>query len=530
MASERLRNVLQHVRKLATGGDACRSPDRELLTRFVQQRDEAAFTALVQRHAPMVFGVCRRVLRHSHDAEDAAQATFLVLAYNAKSIEKRGSLGSWLHTVAYRAARKLKADIVRRTGCERRLADVPAADTTQEVTWREVQLVLDEELNRLPEKYRAPLVLCFLEGMTQDEAARQLGWPRDVLRGRVDRGRERLRTLLVRRGVTFSAAMLGTALAEGATAGMVSPAFVDYTVKAAALVAAGKAAAPGTISAKVAALAGEVSRAMFTIKLRVAVLALLVAGILSGFFGFHTFAGQRADDEPAQASPAQQDDAAKKSKLADAMTDLRVITDLKEIGEAVEPDDTVTIVPHAVRILVFKERPARIAISGNDRIASFNFVGDSGRQVSFLGRSKGSAIVYLWFGDEKTREREKILSLRLEVTPLGVDKERGEPKLEPRKPSKKFEKYVQQIIDPKATIRLQLGQSRLFILKEMPKRIEVVDETIATFDFLVDKQFLLEAKKVGETIVCLWFHEAVGGGIKESVYSTFVSVESPELR
>src|SRR5262249_34102190 len=139
-------------------------------------------------------------------------------------------------------------------------------------------------------------------------------------------------------------------------------------------------------------------------------------------------------------------------------------------------------------------------------------------------------IVYLWFGDEKTREREKILSLRLEVTPLGVDKERGEPKLEPRKPSKKFEKYVQQIIDPKATIRLQLGQSRLFILKEMPKRIEVVDETIATFDFLVDKQFLLEAKKVGETIVCLWFHEAVGGGIKESVYSTFVSVESPELR
>jgi len=208
---------------------------------------------------------------------------------------------------------------------------------------------------------------------------------------------------------------------------------------------------------------------MFTINLRAAVLALLVVGILSGFFGFHTFAGQRAADKPAQANPAQQDDAAKKSKPADAMTDLRVITDLKEIGEAVEPDDAVTIIPGMTRILVFKEKPARIAISGNDRIASFNHVGDSGRQVSFLGRSKGSAIVYLWFGDEKTREREKILSLRLEVTPLGVEKEREEPKLEPRKPSKKFEKYVQQIIDPKATIRLQVGQSRLFILERDAK-------------------------------------------------------------
>jgi RNA polymerase sigma factor (sigma-70 family) len=526
MASERLRNVLQHVRRLATGGEARRSPDRELLTRFVQQRDEAAFTALVQRHAPMVLGVCRRVLRHSHDAEDAAQATFLVLAYNAKSIEKRGSLGSWLHTVAYRAARKLQADILRRTGCERSLADVSTAEATQEVTWREVQLVLDEELNRLPEKYRAPLVLCFLEGMTQDEAARQLGWSREVLRGRVDRGRKRLRCLLVRRGVTFSAAMLGTAMAGGASAGMASPAFVDYTVKAAALVAAGQAAAQGAIPAEVAALAGEVSRAMFTIKLRAAVLALLVVGILSGFFGFHTFAGQRAADKPAQANPAQQDDAAKKSKPADAMTDLRVITDLKEIGEAVEPDDTVNIIPGMTRILVLKEKPARIALSGNDQVATYNLIGESGRQLSFLGRRKGSAVAYLWFGNEKARERQSILSLRLEVTPFGVDEERQEPKQEPRKPSKKFNKYVQQIIDPKEIIRIHVGQSRLFILKEMPKRIQVVDDTIATFELVADKQFMLEAKKAGETIVSLWFHEAVGGGIKESVYSTFVWVEA----
>ena len=105
-----------------------------------------------------------------------------------------------------------------------------------------------------------------------------------------------------------------------------------------------------------------------------------------------------------------------------------------------------------------------------------------------------------------------------------MDEDQQEPKLEPRKPSKKFDKCVQQIIDPRETIRLQVGQSRLFILKEMPKRIQVVDDTIATFELVADKQFMLEAKKEGETIVSLRFHEAVGGGIKESVYSTFVWV------
>jgi Flp pilus assembly secretin CpaC len=206
------------------------------------------------------------------------------------------------------------------------------------------------------------------------------------------------------------------------------------------------------------------------------------------------------------------------------MADVRVITALKQIGEAIEPDDTVTILPGMARILVFKEKPSRIVLSGNGQIASYTLIGESGRQLSFLGRSKGSAIAYLWFGNEKAGERQSILSLRLEVAPLGVDEDQQEPKLEPRKPSKKFDKYVQQIIDPRETIRLQVGQSRLFILKEMPKRIQVVDDTIATFEPVADKQFMLEAKKGGATIVTLWFHETVGGGIKESVYSTFVWV------
>src|SRR5262249_25631479 len=158
-----------------------------------------------------------------------AQATLLVLARNANSIVKGGSVSSWLHTVAYRAARSLKAAIARRAAREHALIDVADADTTQQASWHEVQLVIDEELQRLPEKYRAPLVLCFLEGMTQDEAACQLGWPRGVLRGRLDRGRARLRSQLVRRGVTLSAALLGTALAESAPAATISLAFVEST-------------------------------------------------------------------------------------------------------------------------------------------------------------------------------------------------------------------------------------------------------------------------------------------------------------
>src|SRR5262249_13179792 len=106
------------------------------------------------------------------------------------------------------------------------------------------------------------------------------------------------------------------------------------------------------------------------------------------------------------------------------------------------------------------------------------------------------------------------------------DEEQQGPKLEPRKPSKKFDKYVQQIIDPKETIRLHRGQSRLFILKKIPKRNHVIDETIATFEQVADKQFMLEANKRGATIVTLWFVETAGVGIKESVYSTFVVVEA----
>jgi RNA polymerase sigma factor (sigma-70 family) len=193
--------LLQRLRRAAEPADA------ELLRRFVAGRDADAFAALVGRHGPMVLGVCRRVLRHPHDAEDACQATFLVLARRAAAVRRPGSVGCWLHGVALRVARRLAADAARRRAVEAPAPpDVPPAAV--EVTWREVQAVLDEELARLPERYRQPLVLCYLEGRTQAEAARLLGWGPGTFRGRLDRGRMRLRDRLTRRGLGLPAVLL----------------------------------------------------------------------------------------------------------------------------------------------------------------------------------------------------------------------------------------------------------------------------------------------------------------------------------
>src|SRR6266851_1271398 len=151
MANGHLDSVLQHIRKLVAAQSTGTLPDRELLERFIQHRDEAAFATLVQRYGPMVLSVCRRVLAHAYDAEDACQATFLVLARKAASIRKKDSLGSWLHGVAYRAAANLKREVARRHAHEKRVADVPQV-APADITWREVQSVLDEELQRLPKR------------------------------------------------------------------------------------------------------------------------------------------------------------------------------------------------------------------------------------------------------------------------------------------------------------------------------------------------------------------------------------------
>jgi RNA polymerase sigma factor (sigma-70 family) len=237
--------------------------DAVLLGRFVDHWDHGAFRDLVGRHGSMVLGVCRRILRNEHAAEDAFQATFLLLVRKAGSVRKRESVGPWLFGVAQRVA------IAARRGAARRPTVVPLApDATASSTGDpdaverdELQAAVHEELGRLPEKYRDPLVLCYLEGLPHEVVACRLGWPIGTVRGRIARGRDLLGARLVRRGLKPAAVLLALSLLPK-RAGAAPVALVDATVRAAAQVAAGEVANRGEVSVRVADLERKVRKAM----------------------------------------------------------------------------------------------------------------------------------------------------------------------------------------------------------------------------------------------------------------------------
>ena len=308
MSGGQLGPLIGFIRRIvAAGGDAT---DGQLLERFVARGEEPAFAALMQRHGPMVFDVCRRVLNDAHEAEDAFQATFLVLVRKAGSIGRPELLGHWLYGVAYRTALKARAGAARRRAHERQVIDMPARESVHDVVWRDLRPVLDAEVNRLPARYRAPFVLCCLEGRTKEEAACQLGLPEGTVSSRLARARERLRTRLARRGIGLSAGLLGSVLADKLTAA-VPAALAHATVKAAVLVAAGEAAIGGVVSAQVAALTKGVLQAMFLTKLKIAGVVVVTLTLLGAGFGaaaYRTRAGDAAGapaDSPS--APAAKD-------------------------------------------------------------------------------------------------------------------------------------------------------------------------------------------------------------------------------
>ena len=292
MAAGDLRKGIERLRRALPPPDGGGLSDGQLLGRFLAGRDEAAFAALVRRHGPMVLGVCRRVLRDSHDAEDAFQATFLVLARKAAALGQREAVGSWLYTVAFRAALEARAALSRRRARERQVDAMPHPEVSgpEPQDWRPV---LDEELNALPEKYRAAVVLCDLEGRPRKEAARLLGLPEGTLSSRLATARRALAGRLTRRGVALSGGALSGAMA-GSTSAQVPPALVWGTARAAALVAAGQLAAVATPAA---GLTREVLKAMFIAKLK-AVAAMAV--VLAALGGLAWQAGGRGS---AQAAP-----------------------------------------------------------------------------------------------------------------------------------------------------------------------------------------------------------------------------------
>jgi RNA polymerase sigma factor (sigma-70 family) len=247
--------------------------DGQLLTSFTERRDEAAFAALVQRHASMVWGVCRRVLGDDHDAEDAFQATFLVLVRKAASVVPREGLANWLFGVAHTTAVRAKSQNLRRRAKEKQVRAMPEPEARSHERADDLRPLLDSELARLPAKYRAPVVLCDLEERTIKEAARQLGWPQGTVAGRLARARTMLAKRLARRGLTKSSgalAMLWSEQAVPAPAEMVSS-----TIKVALLFAAGRTAS-GVISAHAAALTEGVLKSMMLTKLKSATAILVV--------------------------------------------------------------------------------------------------------------------------------------------------------------------------------------------------------------------------------------------------------------
>jgi RNA polymerase sigma factor (sigma-70 family) len=260
----------------ASGDDT----DAHLLERYVASRDAQSFAAIVQRHGPLVWGVCRRLLADHRDAEDAFQATFLVLVRRAASVVPRQMVGNWLHGVARRTALKGRALAARRRKRECQVIDMPEREASPPEAWADVRAVIDEELTHLPGRYRAVVLLCDLDGKTRDQAATELGVPVGTVAGWLWRGRRLLARRLTRRGVTLAAAPLAAALGQYEASAKVPAAIESTTVEVAVRFAVGTLAS-GTIRAPVAMVTQGVLHSMWLSKFR-AVLTLVVAAAIIG--------------------------------------------------------------------------------------------------------------------------------------------------------------------------------------------------------------------------------------------------------
>jgi len=362
------------------------APDGQLLVRFLRQRDEGAFTALFRRHGPMVWGVCWRVLRDSQAAEDAFQATFLVFVRKAGSIGRPELLANWLYGVAYRTASRAKSLLDRRRVREQQgNVETALAEESDAALWRDLRPVLDEELQSLPEKYRIPLVLCYLEGKTYTEAAQALGWAEGTVSGRLARARDLLRSRLLRRGLGLSA---------GALAGLQTPQLLQAampttiakaTIQAALVVAANKTAVAGVVSAQAAALSEGVMQAMFLSKLKIAGAVLLAVTLTGAGTGTVAHCLVAADD-PIPSRKAAGPTISPATQLAVAQTPAAQ----PERAEPQEPNPPSAVSPDG-----------RVKAVGIDKAISLFDVG-TGKELARLQSHKGKVTGLAFSPDGKS--------------------------------------------------------------------------------------------------------------------------------
>jgi RNA polymerase sigma factor (sigma-70 family) len=308
MAASQMSKLIPYLRRTVLLRDGAGLTDGQLLENYISRRDQEALAALVRRHSPMVWCVCRRVLSNHHDAEDAFQATFLVLVRRAASIASRELLANWLYGVAHQTALKARVTAARRNARERQVQEMPEPEVVRQDLWHDLTPLLDQELSLLPDKYRIPIVLCHLEGKTRKEAARQLGVPEGTVAGRLARARAMLAKRLARHGLPLSCGTLAAVLSQEAASASAPACVMTSTINAVTPVAAGQAVA-GVISAQVSALAEGVLKAMFLMKLKIAGAVLFVilgmTALGGGVFTRQTEAAQKDDDKSTSTKPAQ---------------------------------------------------------------------------------------------------------------------------------------------------------------------------------------------------------------------------------
>jgi len=298
MAHTPIQGMIRDLGTILAARDTEHTTDADLLARFVADRDELAFATLVQRHGGMVLSVCRRRLRNLDDTEDASQAVFLTLARKARTIRRRAALASWLHGVARRVANDMALLAHRRKERQDPAVEVAQSPDSRDITWPELQVALDEEMERLPDAVRAAVVLCYLEGKTRDEAARQLGLPLPTLRGRLERGRNILRSRMARRGL-LGAAVVATLESSAAMAAAIPAAVVLSTTKAALGLAAGQNEMAGLISAQAIALTKGAMKNMMLTKFKAAMVLVFLGltGLSAGVAGYRAVANGKPGNE-----------------------------------------------------------------------------------------------------------------------------------------------------------------------------------------------------------------------------------------
>ncbi len=303
MATSQMNEVIHHLCRTMLLREGAGLTDGQLLGRFIEHEDETAFASLVGRHGPMVWGVCCRLLNH-HDAEDAFQATFLVLVRKAASIVPRERVANWHYGVAHQTALQARRNATRRKAREKQVTEMPEPVVAAQDIWRDLQPLLDQELSRLPDTYREVIVVCDLEGKTRKEAAQQLGLPEGTIGSRLARARTMLAKRLARHGLSLSGGLLTAVLSQKMASASVPSSVVSSTIKAASTFAAGQAT--GLISIKVAALTEGVLKAMLFTKLKVIAVVLIFGFLATGatILSSRTAAGQD-DKQPTAEKPVE---------------------------------------------------------------------------------------------------------------------------------------------------------------------------------------------------------------------------------